>query len=224
MSTKNLISTLTLSALTALPILTANAEEIVYEAAFDTMEPGTAVGEPYKTRARGENTAILAMAPKGEASKNWIFVKDVDVNEKVYLVSDISPTESGTLSFRLFYPSASATVGIYLRNSELPKSDNNVVEFKSLETSGNIYVGVNGVRQKLPVSVGGAEFLSFDIEFSATDAGEKVDVFIKDTSGRHLIHSATSEQGNFVDTLMITTDTNTESSEFYVGDIVIKKS
>ncbi|WP_309380429.1 hypothetical protein [Cerasicoccus frondis] len=224
MSTKKLtpIASILIS-LFALP-LSSNADNLLQSSGFDQLAPGTAIGEPWQTRARGEQTAILAKAPENDSSKNWVYIKDYDGVEKVYMQMDVPSVSRGVLSFRVFFPNPDATVGIYLRYSELDKSECNIVEFKSLEGSGNIYVGANGNRQKLPVKVSGPEIMSFDIEFDATDAGEKIDVYINDTSGRHLIHSTTEPSAHPIDTIMITTDTKTEISEFYIGDLSLKRS
>ncbi len=197
----------------------AESENLLQSASFEGLAAGTGIGEPWRTRARGEQTTIEVARPKDDASGNWVLVKDYDGQEKVYLYTDVPQVTKGTLSFRLYFPSSSATVGIYLRNSSLDKTQNNIIEFKCLEDSGNIYVGSNGDRQKLPVIASGAEYLSFDIEFDATDAGEKIDVYVNDATGRHLIHSMLSPDGHPIDTVMITTDTQTAGSEFYVGDL-----
>ncbi|WP_309399040.1 hypothetical protein [Cerasicoccus maritimus] len=224
MSTKKLTPfVLILTALASSPLV-ANAENLLQPAGFDSTQPGSEIGEPWRIRTRGEHTAIVAKAPDGDASKDWAYIKDLDGVEKVYMQTDFSPISSGVLSFRLFFPNPDATVGIYLRNSELDKSACNIVEFKSLEGSGNIYVGANGNRQRLPVKISGPEYMQFDIEFSATDAGEKIDVYIIDTSGRHLIHSTTEPTAHPVDTVMITTDTKTELTEFYVGQLALNRS
>ncbi|GHB97845.1 hypothetical protein [Cerasicoccus arenae] len=219
MSTKKLIPCAPIFLFLSLLPLSASSENLLESASFGGLAPGSDVGDPWKTKARGEQTAIRVQAPDGDASKDWVYVKDHDSAEKVYLLTDVAPLSKGMLSFRLYMPSGSATVGIYLRNESLDKDQYNIVEFKTLETSGNIYVGGNGQRQKLPVQALDSEFLSFDIEFDATDAGEKIDVYIKDTTGRHLIHSMTTPVANSIDTVMITTDTQTSYSEFYVGDI-----
>lgn len=223
MSTKKLIpvTPILLSAI-ALPLF-AQADNLLQSAAFSNYEPGSQIGEPWKTRSRGEQTAIQAQAPDEGSSTNWAYIKDADAKEKVYLITNVAPVSKGTLSFTVYFPISSATVGIYLRSDALPKDENNIVEFKALEGSGNIYVGSNGNRQKLPVKVAGSEYMSFDIEFDATDAGEKIDVYIKDDNGRHLIHSMSAPLAHAIDTVMITTDTNTAMSEFYVGDLALKE-
>lgn len=219
MSTPKFISTSLTALLLATPWLADAAENLLAPASFESIAPGMEPGEPWKTRAKSADTAIEKKVPDNADSGNWVYVKDHDAVEKVYLVTDIPAVAKGTLSFKLFIPGTAATIGIYLRSPDLPKDSDAVVEFKAVEGSGNIYVGAHGQRSKLPVTVNAYSTMDFDIEFEATEAGEAINVYLKEDGQRNLIHRETVPGGGTPQSLMITTDTKTAATEFYVGDL-----
>ncbi|WOO41219.1 hypothetical protein [Rubellicoccus peritrichatus] len=199
------------------------AENVMAGASFENTPAGETPGQPWKTRAEGENTNIERKSPPGHASKNWIRILDHDGVQKVYLQLDIPQVTKGELSFKLYFPTTDGTIGIFLRSSDPTLKNGQIVEFKTLEGSGNIYVGSHGDRSRLPITVAGPITFDFDLEFEATDAGELVSLYVNDDAGRHLIHQNTVEGGGAVDKLMIATDTKTSATEVYIGDIEIKK-
>ncbi len=197
------------------------APNALSSATFAGVSDGAEPGAPWKVRARGTDTAVLKKVPEGSESGNWIYVVDRDPSEKVYLVTDIPAMAKGTLSFKIHYAGPDATVGIYLRSPDLPKSSDAVVEFKTLEGSGSIYVGAHGKRTKLPVSIAGHGTMEFSIDFESTEAGEMLKVFIVEGDARNLVHRETVPGGGVPQSIMITTDTKTAASEFYVGDVTL---
>ncbi|MBC2595447.1 hypothetical protein H5P28_14365 [Ruficoccus amylovorans] len=201
--------------------LSAGAAEsnLLSAASFEATAPGSEPGSPWKVRAKGEATSITVATPPGVDSGSWVRLSDRDAVEKVYMTTDIPAVSKGCLAFKLYFPDATGTLGIYLRSSELPKSENAVVEFKSVEGSGSLYVGAHGQREKLPVMATVPGMMDFEIEFEATEAGERIQVYINEAGTRNLIYRGSVPGGGKADSLMITTDTKTEATDIYVGDL-----
>lgn len=213
------LSVLLLLVLALTPSLQAN-ENLLADAKFSRYGKGEAPGAPWKTKAEGEHARIVRQSPPIEnASDNWIHLVDRDQDVKVYMRTPVGDIRKGQLDFKLHFPDGAGTLFVYLVGEPSERDNDNIVEFKVLESSGNIYVGAHHNRNLLPFKFDSTPTLDISLEFEATPAGEAIAVYLNEDGQRNLVHRQTYPGGGTVKEISLGTDTVTAQTEVYLGDL-----
>lgn len=197
-------------------------DNLLEDAAFSQYDEGKAPGSPWKVKMGGEEAQIVRQSPPlDEVSQDWVHFIDRDQDVKVYMRAPIPEVKKGTLDFKLHFPEGTGTLFVYLVGETSELDNDNVVEFKVLESSGNVYIGAHRNRNLIPFKSDSSPILDVSIEFEATSAGEAIAVYLQENGQRNLVHRETFPGGGAVKEIAVGTDSITAQTEAYLGDLTL---